>query len=91
MFSKRGEKRTTLENEFEEIRKNILRRNFQISLGFIRQDLKENLIKNGKDAGAQIPTELFISNEIIIQLYDNMKDEGQINEFNEIIKYAECY
>ena len=81
----------TLENEFEEIRKNTLRRNFQISLGFIRQDLKQNLIKNGKDAGAQIPTELFISNEIIIQLYDNMKDEGQINEFNEIIKYAECY
>ena len=81
----------TLENEFEEIRKNTLRRNFQISLGFIRQDLKENLIKNGKDAGAQIPTELFISNDIIVQLYDNMKDEGQINEFNEIIKYAECY
>ena len=81
----------TLENEFEEIRKNTLRRNFQISLGFIRQDLKENLIKNGKDAGAQIPTELFISNDIIVQLYDDMKDEGQINVFNEIIKYAECY
>ena len=53
--------------------------------------LKENLIKNGKDAGVQIPTELFISNDIIVQLYDDMKDEGQINEFNEIIKYAECY
>ena len=70
---KEEKKRMTLENEFEEIRKNTLRRNFQISLGFIRQDLKENLIKNGKDAGAQIPTELFISNDIIIQLYDDMK------------------
>ena len=81
----------TLENEFEEIRKNTLRRNFFISLGFIRRDLKQNLIKNGEDAGIQVPTELFISNYIVVALSDNMKDEGQINEFNEIIKYTECY